>query len=70
MASTSLREEVRYEESLTLFHFLLENTVQRKLKRGAIKEAPEMFGISVRTVPRIRPTYKTIDRYLAAIEEL
>lgn len=58
------------DETQAVYDFLLENSTDGKLKRGAVKRASELFGISLRTVGRIRARANACDDRAAVVKSL
>lgn len=61
MGGSSTLKHLSSDDILAVYHFLLENTANGKLRYGAMKDAAENFGISYRTVIRIRNQTSSID---------
>ncbi len=52
---------MRDDDVLTVYHFLLTNANNRELKHGAISKAAANFGVSTRTIKRIRDRANTVE---------
>ena len=54
MAPWKAKKGLSEEETLALYLYLVENPVNGKLRRGAVNDAAEEFGVTRRTVSSIR----------------
>ncbi len=59
MSQKKLRKDFDDDEVQELYLYLLENTTNGKLRRGAVQDAADKFGVHVRTVGRIRAKVKS-----------
>ena len=61
MVEASPRKCLNDEEVLAVYHFLLENTTNGKLRHGVVQEAAEKFEVCRKTILRIRARAKSAD---------
>ena len=61
MSQKKTRNDLNDDEVQELYLYLLENTTNGKLRRGAVLDAADKFGVHVRTVGRIRAKAKAAE---------
>ena len=70
MSSSKSKKELWTNEVQDIFKYLLKQTTNGKLSRGAIKETAEIFRVSRNTFMRIRAKAATAGDHLGLVEVL